>query len=44
VQDGAVVLDHAQRMLTWRSRHADRALSDMLLSETMLGRLPDVVE
>ena len=30
VTDPGVVLDHAQSMLTWRSRHADRTLSDML--------------
>jgi arylsulfatase A-like enzyme len=43
ITDPAVVLGHAQSMLTWRSRHADRTLSDMLLSSGGVGRMPDVV-
>ena len=40
VTDPAVVLEHAQSMLTWRSRHADRTLSDMLVYEGGIGRVP----
>ena len=40
VTDPAVVLEHAQGMLTWRSRHAERTLSDMLLVGGGIGRLP----
>jgi arylsulfatase A-like enzyme len=40
VDDPATVLDHAQRMLTWRSRHAERTLSDMLLIDGGIGRVP----
>ncbi|HEY5026027.1 MAG TPA: sulfatase-like hydrolase/transferase [Acidimicrobiales bacterium] len=43
VTDPGVVLEHAQSMLTWRSRHADRTLSDMLLSDGGVGRVPDIV-
>jgi arylsulfatase A-like enzyme len=43
VEDPAVVLEHAQAMLTWRSRHADRTLSDMLLIDGGIGRRPEVV-
>jgi arylsulfatase A-like enzyme len=43
VSDPAVVLSHAQAMLTWRSRHTERTLSDMLLIDGGIGRIPDVV-
>jgi arylsulfatase A-like enzyme len=43
VEDPAVVLEYAQAMLTWRSRHADRTLSDMLLIDGGIGRRPEVV-
>ncbi len=43
ISDAGVVLDHAQSMLTWRSRHADRTLSDMLLYDGGIGRFPDRV-
>ena len=39
--DAAVVLEHAQAMLTWRSRHTDRTLSDMLLYDGGIGRVPE---
>ena len=32
VDDPETVLDQAQSMLTWRSRHTDRVLSDMLVA------------
>lgn len=44
VADPAVVLDHAQRMLTWRSSHAERTMSDMLLAAGGIGRIPSVIE
>ena len=40
ITDPGVVLEHAQSMLTWRSRHADRTLSDMLLYDGGIGRVP----
>ncbi len=40
VTDPEVVLDHARSMLTWRSRHTDRTLSDMLSYDGGVGRLP----
>jgi arylsulfatase A-like enzyme len=40
VDDVSVVLEHAQAMLTWRSQHADRTLTDMLLIGGGLGRMP----
>ena len=43
VEDPGVVLEHAQAMLTWRSRHADRTLSDMLLVDGGIGRPPGSV-
>jgi arylsulfatase A-like enzyme len=43
VSDPAVVLEHAQAMLTWRARHADRTLADMLLLDGGIGRPPQVV-
>jgi arylsulfatase A-like enzyme len=43
ITDPEVVLRYAQSMLTWRSRHADRTLSDMLLSDGGVGRVPDTV-
>jgi arylsulfatase A-like enzyme len=36
----SVVLHHAQQMLTWRSRHADRTMTDMLVEHGGVGRLP----
>jgi len=41
--DPELVLPCAQAMLTWRSRHADRTLSDMLLYDGGVGRVPDSV-
>lgn len=38
VADSAVVLADAQEMLVWRSRHADRTLTDMLLRDGGIGR------
>jgi arylsulfatase A-like enzyme len=38
--DAAVVLEHAQAMLTWRQEHLDRRLADMLLGPERLGRWP----
>jgi arylsulfatase A-like enzyme len=38
--DHDAVLAHAQAMLTWRSQHADRTLTDMLLIAGGLGRRP----
>jgi arylsulfatase A-like enzyme len=43
VGDPGVVLAAAQAMLTWRSRHAERTLSDMLLADGPVGRVPDTV-
>ena len=34
------VLDYAQRMLVWRSRHADRTHTHMLVSRGGIGRFP----
>ncbi len=41
--DPADVLGLTQAMLTWRSRHADRTLSDMLLYDGGVGRMPGAV-
>ena len=41
--DPAVVLELAQAMLTWRSRHADRTLADTLVSGGVIGRAPEVI-
>jgi arylsulfatase A-like enzyme len=38
--DLRVVLAHAQAMLTWRSQHAERTLSGMLLENGGIGRWP----
>jgi arylsulfatase A-like enzyme len=38
--DPAIVLAEAQAMLTWRSNHADRTLTDMLLRDGGIGRVP----
>jgi arylsulfatase A-like enzyme len=43
VTDAASVLELAQRMLTWRSQHADRSLADTLVHGGVLGRRPEVV-
>ena len=40
ITDPAVVLADAQAMLVWRSRHAERTLTDMLLRDGGIGRLP----
>jgi arylsulfatase A-like enzyme len=40
VTDPSVVLPLAQAMLTWRARHADRTLTDMLVEAGGIGRLP----
>jgi len=40
VTDPAVVLRLAQEMLVWRSRHADRTLTDMLVRDGGVGRFP----
>ncbi|MEO6124731.1 MAG: sulfatase-like hydrolase/transferase [Ilumatobacteraceae bacterium] len=40
ITDPAIVLAHAQAMLTWRSEHADRTLTDMLVHDGGMGRLP----
>ena len=40
VGDAAVVLAHAQAMLTWRSQHADRTLTGMLAEKGGIGRWP----
>lgn len=42
--DPGVVLPRAQAMLSWRSEHADRTLSDMLLFDGGVGRLPSPLE
>ena len=39
-RDPAVVLPLAQEMLTWRSRHLDRTLTDMLVEAGGIGRFP----
>lgn len=41
--DPDLVLPCAQAMLTWRSQHADRTLSDMLLYDGGVGRVPESV-
>jgi arylsulfatase A-like enzyme len=43
VTDSDVVLERAQSMLTWRARHADRTLSDMLLINGGMGRIPAAI-
>jgi arylsulfatase A-like enzyme len=40
IDDPARVLPLAQAMLTWRSRHADRILADMLNEDGGIGRWP----
>ena len=40
VSDAAVVLAHAQAMLTWRSQHAERTLTGMLVEKGGIGRWP----
>ena len=40
VDDPAVVLADAQAMLTWRSQHAERTFTDMLLRDGGIGRVP----
>jgi len=43
IDDAARVLPLAQRMLTWRSQHAERTLSGMKLESGGVGRWPDGV-
>ena len=43
ITDPAVVLGYAQAMLLWRSRHADRTHTDMLVAGGGIGRFPDPV-
>jgi len=38
--DAALVLAHAQAMLTWRSEHAERTLTGMLVEKGGIGRWP----
>ena len=38
--DADIVLAHARSMLTWRSQHTERTLTDMLLIGGGVGRLP----
>ena len=40
VSDPAVILEHAQAMLTWRAQHADRTLTGMLVENGGVGRWP----
>jgi arylsulfatase A-like enzyme len=44
VRDPSVVLAHAQAMLTWRSQHADRTLTGMLVENGGVGRFPPMPE
>ena len=44
VRDPAVVLEHAQAMLAWRSQHADRTLTGMLVEKGGVGRFPPMPE
>ncbi len=39
-KDPAVILKLAQAMLVWRSTHAERTLTDMLLEDGGIGRIP----
>jgi hypothetical protein len=40
IDDPAIVMRYAQSMLAWRASHADRLLTDMLLIDGGVGRLP----
>ena len=40
ITDPATVLGLAQQMLTWRSTHTDRTMTDMLLEHGGIGRMP----
>lgn len=40
ITDPAIVLGRAQAMLTWRANHLDRTLTDMLVKDGGIGRLP----
>ena len=40
--DPAVILPLAQEMLTWRSRHTDRLLADLVIRDGGVGRWPPV--
>jgi arylsulfatase A-like enzyme len=40
VTDPSTVLAHAQAMLTWRSQHTERTMTDMLLYGGVVGRPP----
>jgi len=39
-QEMDVVLSHAQSMLTWRSQHAERTLTGMVVGDGGTGRRP----
>jgi arylsulfatase A-like enzyme len=41
IADPARVLAYAQQMLTWRSQHADRTMTDMLVVDGGVGRFPE---
>ncbi|HUI05148.1 MAG TPA: sulfatase-like hydrolase/transferase [Acidimicrobiales bacterium] len=43
IDDPGVVLGAAQAMLTWRSGHAERMLSDTLVIDGLVGRVPEAV-
>lgn len=40
VKDTAVILEHAQAMLSWRSQHSERTLTGMLVEDGGIGRWP----
>ena len=40
ITDPAIVLAEATEMLSWRSRHLDRTMTDMLLQDGGIGRRP----
>ncbi|CAB4884450.1 unannotated protein [freshwater metagenome] len=40
ISNPAIVLAHAQAMLTWRSQHTDRTLTDVLIDQGGRGRMP----
>jgi arylsulfatase A-like enzyme len=40
ITDPAIVLGYAQQMLVWRSQHADRTHTDMLVKDGGIGRFP----
>jgi arylsulfatase A-like enzyme len=40
VSDPAILLEHAQAMLSWRSQHSERTLTGMLVEDGGIGRWP----